>query len=285
MGFDIATIEFLLRAKKNGTSFARVLTIGRQGLHVTEQQLASVLRQNGIELPSGECRQILTEQNGFCEPLLRHLGAVHVDSVDASHYEGATIIHDMNQPLAAEYHNRYSTVIDGGSLEHVFNFPVALKNCMAAVETGGHFIGITPGNNLMGHGFYQFSPELFFRVFTRSNGFQMEQLLVVELGRSRRWYEVVDPERVGSRVELVNSRSAYLYIRARKTASVPMFQEVPQQSDYMSLWRQARGRTLTVAETRPHRTGSFLKRHLPAGVAALYRRYNPFRPRYFKKIV
>ena len=67
--------------------------------------------------------------------------------------------------------NKYTLVIDGGCLEHIFNFPVAIKNCMEMLQEGGHFIGITPANNLMGHGFYQFSPELYFRIFSKENGF------------------------------------------------------------------------------------------------------------------
>jgi len=43
----------------------------------------------------------------------------------------------------------YTTVIDGGSLEHVFNFPQAIANCMNMVAVGGHFIGLSPANNFL----------------------------------------------------------------------------------------------------------------------------------------
>jgi hypothetical protein len=35
---------------------------------------------------------------------------------------------------------------------------------------------VTPANNQMGHGFYQFSPELFFRVFSQENGYLLRAL-------------------------------------------------------------------------------------------------------------
>ena len=57
-------------------------------------------------------------------------------------------------------------MIDSGSLEHVFNISQALRNCLEMVESGGHFISIGPANNAMGHGFYQFSPELYFRILS-----------------------------------------------------------------------------------------------------------------------
>jgi hypothetical protein len=45
-----------------------------------------------------------------------------------------------------------------------FNFPVALANAMKMAKIGGHFAARTPANNQCGHGFYQFSPGLFYRI-------------------------------------------------------------------------------------------------------------------------
>src|SRR5438477_418150 len=79
--------------------------------------------------------------------------------------------HDMNEPIPDKFKETYTAVLDGGSLEHVFNFPVAIKNCMEMVKVGGHYLAITPANNFFGHGFYQFSPELYFTVLSKENGF------------------------------------------------------------------------------------------------------------------
>jgi hypothetical protein len=66
----------------------------------------------------------------FCEPyLIALLGADEIISIDASGYENATIIHDMNEP-AEDLAEQFDLVIDGGSLEHIFNFPVAILNVM-----------------------------------------------------------------------------------------------------------------------------------------------------------
>jgi hypothetical protein len=92
-------------------------------------------------------------------------------------------------------------------------------------------------NNFMGHGFYQFSPELFYRVFTAENGFRMHRAVMFEsrIGRPQ-WYEAADPKEVGERVELVNGRQTYLMVHAERIADVPMFQSAPQQADYSALW-------------------------------------------------
>jgi len=42
----------------------------------------------------------------------------------------------MSQPIDTIHKNKYDLVFDGGTLEHVFNFPVAIKNCMEMVKVG-----------------------------------------------------------------------------------------------------------------------------------------------------
>ena len=105
-------------------------------------------------------------------------------SIDASAYENATMVHDMNLPVGDELKQKFSVVIDGGTLEHVFNFPTAIRNCMEMLKVGGHFFAHTMANNFMGHGFYQFSPELFYRVFSPENGFRDASRRAVRISAS-----------------------------------------------------------------------------------------------------
>ena len=61
--------------------------------------------------------------NRWCEPmLLKYFGARKVESIDNSTYEGATYIHDMNKVIPDKFHCSYDTVIDAGTLEHVFKY-------------------------------------------------------------------------------------------------------------------------------------------------------------------
>lgn len=284
MGLDVATLEILLTAREAGVSFDEVLTVGRQSLRASAAEVKAVLARHGVRLGARQAQKLLTEQNGYCEPLLKLMGAERVDSIDVSNYEGASIVHDMNEVLPASYRDQFTIVIDGGSLEHVFNFPVALKNCMDAVTLGGHFVGITPSNNLMGHGFYQFSPELFFRVFTPANGFRIEKVLIYECPWRSVWYEVVDPEEARRRVNLTNRRPAYLIVWAKKTASVPIFNYWPQQSDYAALWQRSAAGGIADASVVPSWYRSFLIRYAPGWVSRLYRTIRPFRSQLFKKV-
>ena len=96
-------------------------------------------------------------------------------------------------------------------------------------------------NNWCGHGFYQFSPELFFRALSEENGFTVERMVLHRMGPYGRWYEVVDPEEIRSRVELVTFLPVQLLIQARRTRVTAVFGRTPQQSDYTPRWTDQGG--------------------------------------------
>ena len=245
MGINSECAEFLCDARAAGVSFGRVLTLGRLNLNAGARTLRSLARRQGLgEISANDAA------HDYVEPFFRaFLRSERVEAVDNSDYEGAALVHDLNAAIPSAWEQQYDAVIDGGTLEHVFNFPVALANCMRMVKTGGRLFIFTPANNQLGHGFYQFSPELFYRTLSRAHGFEIEKMLAVqfryaatECGSLRGAYRVADPAKVGSRITLVNSRPVTLMIQARKVEhrSEP-FATVPQQSDYSEIWKAGSG--------------------------------------------
>jgi hypothetical protein len=239
MGIDRNFADFLLCAKDGGADFQDVATLGRLNLFIDLRSLGAVFREHGVNCTESDIRRMRTASGGYSEEFLRHLGARDIMSIDASTYESASFVHDMNLPIDNELKQKFSVVIDGGTLEHVFNFPVAIRNCMEMLKVGGHFFSQTMANNFMGHGFYQFSPELFYRVFSPENGFRIHRAVVFEsrIGNPK-WYEAADPKQIGERVELINGRQTYLMVHAERIADVPIFAVPPQQADYSALWSQ-----------------------------------------------
>jgi hypothetical protein len=237
MGIDRHFAEFLLCGRDEGVSFDDVATLGRLNLYVDHYSLATMFREHAVPATDADIRAVRAD--GYVERFLEKLGARTCVSIDASGYEGASLVHDMNQPIGDELKRKFSLVIDGGTLEHVFNFPVAIKNSMELLRVGGHFFAHTVANNFMGHGFYQFSPELFYRVLSPENGFRMHRAVVFEtrIGKPR-WFEAADPARLGERVELINARETHLLIHAERVADVPIFASPPQQADYRALWKE-----------------------------------------------
>jgi SAM-dependent methyltransferase len=236
MGLDINTIKLLIAITKKEISLRKVLTIGRQNIHVKDKELGDILTHH---FPDAALRSFMQTDHTYCEGLLKIFGAQIVDSIDASAYENATIIHDMNYPVPEKLLSQFDTVIDGGSLEHIFNFPTAIKNCMDLLKPGGFYIGITPSNNFFGHGFYQFSPELYFRVFSEENGFSLKRMLLYSDSPKGNWYEIKDPRSIGNRITLVNSRPLYLFVLAQKSRNTTPQLNFPQQSDYSDIvWKK-----------------------------------------------
>jgi hypothetical protein len=236
MGLDINGTQFVLFAKSAGVDLSKLATIGRQSMHLWPQDLRKLLNRFGYPCDAAAAERLFLENKGYAEPFLLHVGAKEIHTFDNSSYEGATHMHDMNEPIPQALRLQYTAVLDGGSLEHIFNFPVALKNCMEMVAVGGHFLAITPSNNFCGHGFYQFSPELFFNACSEANGFAMEHLIAFEAGPNAKWYAVANPATIQQRVTLVNKNETYLLVIAKKVKDVEPFKTAPQQSDYVAAW-------------------------------------------------
>lgn len=290
MGLDFNGIRFLLYAQRLGVDFEQTAMIGRQSLDLTRAELRDSIRVFGHPVEKNAVDQIFEKEHGFADEFLKYLGAKSVHSFDVSAYEGATHLHDMNQEIPAEIKEQYSVVLDGGSLEHVFNFPAAIKNCMEMLKIGGHYLGIVPANNFMGHGFYQFSPELFFSVFTRENGFKLVSLIAFEDAPQTIWYSVRSPMEVKGRVPLINDQPVYLLIIAKRIVKASIFEATPQQSDYLAAWNREGKSDQKPALTKLIQYTpllNWIKRNLPFPLRHLLKSFvesSGFNPRFYLPI-
>lgn len=305
MGINVHGARALCFAKSAGADFARTATIARQGLALSRADLRRTLKAYALAADEGSLTAVLEQSGGCVEALLKHLGSSEVHSFDISSYENATFIHDMNEPIAEQFKQSYSVVFDSGSLEHVFNVPVAIRNCLEMVAPGGHYICILPANNYFGHGFYQFSPEFFYNVLNEQNGFSLEHLIAFEDDPDWRWqsadpdapwFEVESPMKLRERVTLVNARPVSLIAIARRTEVKPIFSTTPQQSDYAALWHESANgdadQQSALTEPRPLIV-RVAKRILPGGLRMAIRkvltpRRHPlgqgFEPRFFRRM-
>jgi hypothetical protein len=290
MGFDRYSTRLTLLATKKGVDFSRTLTLGRQGLHLRASELDELLEEMGISLSAPQ-REEISRHLPHADGLLTALGARTLVTLDASSYEGASVIHDMNTPIDASLAGKFTAVIDFGTLEHVFNFPIAVRNCMQMLSVGGTFLCATTANNYLGHGFYQFSPELFFRVLSRENGFEVREMYLCEDRHTRYWYQVPDPAVIRRRVELRNSLPTLMLIRAQKIAAVVPFAATPQQSDYAQALWQADGPASPLVAGSPvvGTIDGLGRRWVPRWLrnlrASLGRAFvSPFAARYYKRV-
>jgi hypothetical protein len=222
MGIDIQALRLLKFAHDRGGAFGKVLTVGRQGLHCSLRGIEMVL---GVK-PS--------KQEKFCESLLiNHFGAVSVDSIDASPYEGASIVHDLNKPVS-EMLGQFDTIIDGGCLEHIFDIAEALRNLSRLCAVGGQILHVLPANNQCGHGFWQVSPELFFSLYTERREYRETEVFLADVNDPA-WVQKVIPPTAGARHDIRHANPLYVMVRTVLSSHSGIFADV-QQSDYVYEW-------------------------------------------------
>ncbi len=238
MGITSSFGALRLRAKNRGADFSDVVTLGRPTPKIPRRELARMLSRAG----NAGTDAARVAASGYADEFLHAaLSAKSVSAIDYSGYQKADIVHDLNLPVPNHLHRRFSAVIDGGTLEDVFDVRQVLANYMNMVRIGGSIFLNVPGNNLLGHGFYQFSPELFYRVFSQDNGSVTREVSVIESPFStveasprQRCFHTVDPREAGKRVRLVNSRPLTLFVHAQRTEDKALLQHSPMQSDYVS---------------------------------------------------
>lgn len=196
MGIDAHAFHMLCYVTKKYGVLGNTVTLGRQAIHLT-----SLINRKKVDT-SASC--------GYCEPLLADMfGASHVDSIDNSNYEGATIIADMNSPLPDELEGKYDTVIDFGCTEHIFDVGQAFRNIAAMCKIGGIVLHVVPANQFCGHGFYQFSPELFFSWYSEANGYSDTEVFLAEVLDENNWFRVSPPQD-GKRINIRSSGKLYV---------------------------------------------------------------------------
>ena len=157
--------------------------------------------------------------------LVRLLGLGELQTLDVSAYEGAEIIADLNVPVPAELVGRFGWIVDGGTMEHVFDVRQGMKNTAEMLRPGGRAVHISPSNNYVNHGFVQLSPS-FYRDYYVANGFADVRGIMIVQPRadilSTEWNLFqYDHATMGGANSMLCSEDTQLgvYFTARKTAA------------------------------------------------------------------
>jgi SAM-dependent methyltransferase len=219
----------------------RIATIGQLQHFMSQRDALDLCRRHGLSTRAPWTSRAF---GSYGPEFFGAIGCDELTVLDASAYEGADVVHDMNEPVPQALHERFDIVVDGGSIEHIFRPDQVLANIMRMLRVGGSAIIWTPTNNLCGHGFYQLSPEFFFSALRESTGFRLDAVRAVEcrypsvsLAPSRAVYDVRSPREIGDRVRITSRRPVMLLVRAIKLEHLDdPFATTPQQSDYEDQW-------------------------------------------------
>lgn len=126
--------------------------------------------------------------------LFRMLGYGKVETLDLFPDEHPDIIADLNEPFPEELWDSYDLVFDSGTTEHCFNVKEVLGNAVRALKVGGRVMHILPMSGFAGHGFYQFSPDLFAAFYSKNGFAEIDIKIELRIGLTS-WYFDFDPEK------------------------------------------------------------------------------------------
>jgi SAM-dependent methyltransferase len=281
MGLAKPALRLIGREHRRKAFAGPVLTLGRQNVYATMKEAMALLRSEKIEpapIPQGEQTQttiqdwIGTAYEGAISDVVffRLLGLADIQALDYSDFEGAEIVHDLNLPPASELLERYDLILDSGTLEHVFDIRQALMNIALMLRPGGRVIHLAPTNNYVNHGFYQFSPTIFFDYYG-ANGFTDLRAFIIEhdtyLPESLPW-DVFEVKGDQQPPHMTSRQSLGVFFVAEKTNDSTA-DRVPIQSSYQRIYQENKaGSTQAHGSGRlkqliPNRVKGFLKRNLP----------------------
>lgn len=253
MGIPRGTVRLLLDEARERPFRGSLLELGRMSVYVTREELERWAREQQTKLAPiplpGELA--LSHQPELAaagclddRSLFRLLGCERVESADISDWEGADHLVDLNLPVPPELVDRFDTVFEAGTLQHLFDLPQVFANLHALVREGGRVIhGMAPSTNHVDHGFYMFSPTLFHDFYT-ANGWRIDAAYFFEFfpywfrGRfhSNRWKirrytpGCLDPLAYGG----FGARQVALFFAATKIAGATA-DRIPQQSSFARL--------------------------------------------------
>jgi len=247
MGIAKGAARLLLDECSKRPFAGSILQLGRQKLFFKEKEFKEWALLHNIELKSETTSSNLHGNNNPLNAagiddvvFFKSMGLSVVESCDYSDFQEVDHVFDLNKPVPKELHNKYDIILDSGTLEHVFNLPQALNNIYDMLKVGGRVIHLLPASNYVDHGFYAFSPTLFYDYYT-ANKWSIETSRIVELTRRHD----VDPWRVYEYSPgVLNSLSAggfdkgyliniFFVVTKTENSSADI---VPQQSRYLPKW-------------------------------------------------
>ncbi len=157
-----------------------VCMVGKQNVLMNWQTLERILAECNFFYDRGIYDEMKSKDEIDSYSLFRLLGAAEVSAVDYSDYEGADILADLNKEnsIPEKYRRHFDLVVDGGTLEHIYDQRNAIDNMDVLAKVGGYIYHVVPCAGYVDHGYYSYSPSLFTDHYNLNNGFDLIDILI-----------------------------------------------------------------------------------------------------------
>lgn len=187
MGIGLHSLDMLLKEATTRPFSGRVLSIGVMDVHFSFNYLEREAERYGVILERPDeitfaTKPRLAERNCISDiTFFQAMGFSEIVRLDVSGYEGADEIFDLNSTSTpTTLLERFDVLYNGGTLEHVFDVPEALKNLHNMTARDGRIIHNCPVSNAVDHGFYCFSPS-FFSDYHDENSYDTNSIYVTRI--------------------------------------------------------------------------------------------------------
>jgi hypothetical protein len=150
MGINFSHLGFYDLCHQTGTWRTPVISLGTQDIHEPKDEIRAFALRNRHE-------NLAADQT--VRSLFRDRYSV-VEYLDGDLNDRADLRLDLNAALPGDLVGRFSTVLNAGTVEHVFDIAQALANIHDLIAPGGTIVHIGPISWYQ-HGYYNLNPLLF----------------------------------------------------------------------------------------------------------------------------
>jgi len=186
MGITKSIIKLTAYLMKDKNLSGDCITFGVHGIEGLYNDVKTIFKKAGYKYTKlNKDEIIMDELTQFGKTIhqsvfFKMLGFSKTDSIDCFPDENPSFTLNINYPIPKDFVNKYDCLWDGGTTEHVFNVFECLSNIVRLLKVGGRIIHSVPVSGYINHGYYQFSPILFFD-FYNANGFTDIEAVIIEL--------------------------------------------------------------------------------------------------------
>jgi hypothetical protein len=154
MGIAPYVAEAIIREHKFKPILGEALLLGRQTMLFSPEDALGLIRGHGLQervsldqLPIDRQTRA-SEGHSFIrdDAFFRLLGVEHMMALDHTAYEGAGIIHNLNLAIPENLDSIADFILDGSTLDNLFNPAMGLMNIARMLKPGGRLISVNMGS-------------------------------------------------------------------------------------------------------------------------------------------
>jgi SAM-dependent methyltransferase len=167
--------SFILKEHRRRPIEGNVVLIGRQTVNLSISELVALLEREAVGLRSDYSTE--TDNSTIGSYGQRYISdraffslfsSAKVMALDVSAYEGAEIVHDLNQPLPDKLSGIADFIFNGSCLDNLFDPATAIKSMSKMLKPAGRIIHLEHGTAIQ-DAFLCYSPEWFFDFYAINN--------------------------------------------------------------------------------------------------------------------